>query len=141
MLRRIGLNMFPKRLKSVSVLRHVVLIVQTFLDEDAHQPEGQSRVRAWLNGDVPVRHSGSACAVGVDHYQLRTVAPCFLDEGPEVNVVAVDIRTPRDDVPRMVEVFRGGAQLFPVDRFQSIAAGSGTDGAIELRGAEPVKES
>jgi hypothetical protein len=69
------------------------------------------------------------------------VAACFFDEGPQVNVVAVDIRGPGDDVPGMAEVLRVGAELFSVDRHQGIAACGRADGAIEPRGAEPVKEA
>ena len=84
---------------------------------------------------------GGAGAVGVDDHQPGAVAARFFDKGPQVNVIAVDIRGPGDDVPGMAEVFRVGAQLFPVDRYQGIAARGRADGAIEPRGAEPVKEA
>ena len=133
--------MFPQGFKSVGMLGNIIPVVEPFFDDDAHQAERQSRVRAGLDGDVPVGHAGGAGEVGVDDHQPGALAARFFDEGPQVNVIAVDIRGPGDDVPGMAEVFRVCAQLFPIDRYQGIAACSGADGAIELRGAEPMKEA
>ena len=141
MLRRVGLNVFAQGLKSVGMLGDIIPVVEPFLDDDVHQAKRQGRVRARLDGDMPVSGAGGAGAVWVDDHQPRAVAPCFFDEGPQVNVIAVDIRGPRDDVPGMAEMFRVGAQLFPVDRYQGIAARGRADRAIEPRGAEPVKEA
>ena len=58
-----------------------------------------------------------------------------------MDIIAVDIRGPRDDVTGMAEVFRVCAQLCPVDRDDGVGACSRADRAIELRGAEPVKEA
>src|ERR1700729_2175972 len=89
---------------------------------------------------MPVGHACRTSAEWVDNHQPGALAPCFFDEGPQVNVIAVDIRGPRDDVPGMAEVFRIRAQLRPVDRYKGTPACRRTERAIELRGAEPVKE-
>src|SRR6202035_468965 len=89
---------------------------------------------------MPVGDLGSAGSVWIDDHESCALAACFLDEGPKVNVIAVNIRSPGNDVLRMAEVFWVCAQLFPIDRHQGIAAGSCADGAIEPRCAQPVKE-
>ena len=123
------------------MLRDIIPVVEPFLDDDAHQAKCQSRVRARLNGNVPVSGLGRACAIGIDDHQPRAVAPCFFDEGPQVNVIAVDIRRPRDDVFCVAEVFRVRAQLFPVHRDDGIGACSRAYSAIQARGAKPVEEA
>src|SRR5215468_10588269 len=57
-----------------------------------------------------------------------------------MNVVAVDIRCPRDDVLGILELFGLSAHLRPENRFQASLTCSGTDGAIELRSAQTMKE-
>src|ERR1700734_1881684 len=89
---------------------------------------------------MPVRYTRGTSEEWVDNHQPGALAPCFFDEGPQMNVIAVDIRGPRDDVPGMAEVFRIRSQLRPVDGYEGIAACRRTDRAVELRGAEPVKE-
>jgi hypothetical protein len=130
--RRVGENMFLQRFKSVSVLGDIIAVVEPFLDDYVHEAKCQSRVRARLDRDVPVSGLGSAGSIWVDNHQSRAIAACFLDEGPKVNVIAMDIRSPGNDVTGMAEVFRVGAEFFPIDRHQGIAAGSCADGAIEL---------
>ena len=131
MVRRIGLDMLPQLLKSNRMLGDIIAVVKTFFDNDAHKAKRQSRVRARLDGDMPVGDLGSAGSVWIDHHESCAIAACFLDEGPQVNVIAMDIRGPGNDVPGMAEVFRVGAQLLPIDRHQGIAAGGCADGAIE----------
>ena len=89
---------------------------------------------------MPVGDLGSAGSVWIDHHEFGAIAACFLDEGPQVNVIAMDIRGPGNDVTGMAEVFRVRAELLSIDRHQGIAAGSCADGAIEPRGAQPMKE-
>ena len=89
---------------------------------------------------MPVGHACRTSEEWVDNHQPGALAPCFFDEGPQVNVIAMDIRGPRNDVSGMPEMFRVRAQLCPVDRNEGIAACRRTDRAVELRGAQPVKE-
>src|SRR5205085_5970111 len=78
---------------------------------------------------------------GVNHHQLGAVAPCLLDEGPQVHVVAVNIRSPGDNVLRFGELLRLGAQLLSQNGNEGVAAGGGADGAVQLRGAQAMKEA
>jgi len=58
-----------------------------------------------------------------------------------VNIVAVNIRSPRDDVARVCELFGLGAEFDAEDRFQAFFAGVGTDGTLQLRSAQAVEET
>ncbi len=84
---------------------------------------------------------GGARAVGVDHDEPRAVAPRLLDHGPEMDVVAVDVRAPGQDQLRKAEVFGRRAKFFAVDQVPCLPARLGTDGAVELAGAQAVKEA
>src|SRR5947208_571071 len=66
-------------------------------------------------------------AVGVDHYYLRAVAPRLFDERPQMNIVAVNIGAPGDDVLGMAKGLRLAAQLAPHHRDQRLAAGCGAN--------------
>src|SRR5208337_742852 len=67
--------------------------------------------------------------------------PGFFDEGPEMNVVAVNIRAPGNDVARMRKLFRLGTKLDANHRFQAFFTGAGADAALQLRSAQPVEEA
>ena len=73
--------------------------------------------------------------------RLRAVAAGFFDEGPEVDVVAVDVGAPGDDEAGVGEVLRRRAELDAVDAQEGFAAGAGADGAVELRGTEAMEEA
>ena len=106
-----------------------------------HHAESESGIGARIDGDVPVRGAGRACCVGIDDDQLCAVAARFLDEGPEVNIVAVDVRGPGDDELRLRKGFGVGAEFAAVDGDEGLATGFGADGAIELRRAETMEET
>ncbi len=131
MLRRVGLNMFAKSFESVGVPGDVVAVVEPFFDDEAHHAKRQSRIGAGLNGNVPVSGAGGAGSIGINHDESGAITACFFDEGPEVNVITVNVCRPGDDVLCMAEMFRVGAQLFSVDRNKGVSAGGGADGAIK----------
>src|SRR5260370_20881068 len=58
-----------------------------------------------------------------------------------MNVVAVNIRAPGDDVAGMRKLFGLGAKLDPNYRFKAFIAGSGADAALQLRSAQAVEET
>ncbi len=64
--------------------------------------------------------------------QLRRASSIM---GPQVDVVAVDIGSPGDDVARVAEVLGVGAELASINGDERVAAGGGADGAVELRGS------
>ena len=82
-----------------------------------------------------------ARTVWIDDYKLRAFAASFFDEGPEMNVVAVNIRAPRDNVTRMRKLFGLGSELDADHRLQAFFAGSGADAALQLRGAQAMEET
>ena len=53
----------------------------------------------------------------------------------------MDVCAPGDDETRAMELLGIGAELAAVDGEEGVAAGGGADGAVELRGAEPVEEA
>ena len=73
-----------------------------------------------------------ARAVGIDDDQLRSFAASFFDEGPEMNVVAVNIRSPGDDVARMRKLFRLSAKFDANHGFQACFASRGADATLQL---------
>ncbi len=58
-----------------------------------------------------------------------------------MNVVAVNIRAPGNDVPRMRKLFRLGAELNANHRLQAFFACRGADAALQLRSAQAVEET
>src|SRR5258708_681132 len=58
-----------------------------------------------------------------------------------MNVVAVNIRAPGDDVARMRKLFRLGTELDTEYRFQACLAGGGADAALQLRSPQAVEET
>ena len=61
-------------------------------------------------------------------------------ERPQVNIVAVDVCAPRNDVLRVPKLFRLSTDLLPVDRDDRIAAGGRTNRSQQLRGAHSMEE-
>ena len=116
-------------------------VFEAFAQDDVHHAEGEGDVGAGANGDVPVGKRGGAGLVGVDDDEARAVAAGLFDEGPEMNVVAVDVGAPGEDELGEAEVFGGHAELFAVDVVPRNAAGFRADGAIELAGAEAMEEA
>ena len=119
----------------------VILIEEAIADDDVHHAEREGGVGAGVDGDVPVRGARGAGGVGVKDDEPGAVAAGFFDEGPEVDVIAVDIGGPGEDELRVREGFGVGAELAAVNGDEGLAAGFGANGAIELRGAETVEEA
>ena len=116
-------------------------VFKAFVEDDVHHAEGESGVGAGADGDVPVGEGGGAGAVGVDDDEARAVAAGLLDHGPEMDVVAVDVGAPGEDELGEAEVFSGRAELFAVDQVPGDAAGFRADGAVQLAGAQAMKEA
>src|ERR1700675_3410191 len=58
-----------------------------------------------------------------------------------MNIVAVNIRAPGDDVTRVCKLFRLGTELDANHRFQAFFASGGADAALQLRGAQAMEET
>jgi hypothetical protein len=116
-------------------------VFKPFVEDDVHHAEGERRVGAGADGDVPVGKRGGAGAVGVDDDEACAIAAGLLDHGPQMDVVAVDVRAPGEDELGKAEVFGGSAELFSVDGVPGHAAGLRTDGAVQAAGAQAVKEA
>src|SRR3954470_22641078 len=89
---------------------------------------------------MPVGAGGGAGAVRVDDNQLRALAPGFFNERPQMNVVSVNVRGPRDDVLGMAELLWVGANIHAVNRLHPGGSCLGTNISVQLRRAQPVKE-
>ena len=123
---------------------HVVNVGAVFkalVEDDVHHAEGEGGVGTGADGDVPVGERGGAGAIGIDDDETCAVAAGLVDHGPEVDVVAVDVRGPGKDEFGEAEVFGGDSELFSVDEVPGLAAGLRTDGAVEAAGAEAVEEA
>ena len=106
-----------------------------------HEAEGQRGVGAGIDGEIPVGALRGASAVGIDDDELGAAAARLCDEGPQVNIVAVNVCAPGDDVAGMRELLGLGAELDAENGFEALFAGGGTDGALELGGAETMEEA
>ena len=100
-LRRIFLHFFSQLLKAEGVARDVIGVVKIFVDDDVHHAQRERGVGARIDGQVPVGACRGARAIRIDHHQLRAIASRLFDERPQMNVVAVNVRRPGDDVSRM----------------------------------------
>ena len=100
-----------------------------------HQGQREKGVGSGVDGEVLVGQCRGAGAVRVDDDQACAVAAGGLDEGPQMDVVAVDVGSPGDDEGGVGEVLRGGAKLDAVDGEEGRPAGGGADSAVELGGS------
>ena len=128
-------------LKAVGHLVDIGAVFQALIQDDVHQAQRQRGIRAGADGDMPVGQRGSARAVGVDDDQPCPAAPRLFHKGPEVDVVAVNVRAPGQDQLGQAEVLGGCAQLLAVDQVPGHAACLGTDGPIQLACAQAMKEA
>ena len=127
--------------KAVGHCVDVSAVFKAFAQDDVHHAKGEGDVGAGANGDVPIGECGGASFVGIDDDKACAVAAGLFDEGPEMNVVAMDIGAPGEDQLREAEVFGGHAVLLAIDVVPRDSAGFRTDGAIELAGAEAMEEA
>src|ERR1019366_1142750 len=97
--------------ETFGVARDVIPVMQAIANDDVHQPQGKHNIGAGIDGNVPIGKARSAGAIGIDHHQLGPVAPRLFDERPEMNVVAVNVGGPGDDVLRVTELFGLGPDL------------------------------
>src|ERR1035441_10509463 len=87
-----------------------------------------------------IRHFRRPRLVRIDHHEPRALPPRLLDERPQTNIVAMDIRAPRYDHPGMREVLGRRPQLHAIDLFQRHSAGLRADRPLQLRRAQPMEE-
>ena len=115
--------------------------MQIFADDDVHHPQSERRIRSRIDRQIPVGARRGARAIRINHHELRAIAPRLRDERPQVHVVAVNVRGPRNDVLGMFKLLRLRPELLAVNGNQACFPSLRTDRAIELRSSEPVKES
>ena len=111
-----------------------------------HQAEREQRVGAGADGEVLVGQRGRARAERVDDDQLctrlpRSGTPRLLDEGPQVNAVAMHVRAPHHNQAGVREVLRRRTQARAVDLVEGGCPRACTDRPVQLRRAQPVKEA
>src|SRR5258708_16326124 len=70
-----------------------------------HHAESQRQVAARENREMPVGELRYACLDGVNDVELRSVAPRFHDERPQMDVGSENIRAPREDELGITELF------------------------------------
>ena len=130
---RIFLHLFAQLLETQRVLCNIVGIVQALADDDMHHAESKGGVGSGIDRQVPVGAFRSSRAVRVNDHEFRAVAPRLGNERPQVHVVAVNVRGPRNDVFGMAELLGFGSQLHAQNRFQPCFSSRRADGSIQLR--------
>ena len=116
-------------------------VFKAFVKDDVHHAQGEGGVGSGTDGDVPVSQRGGAGAVGVDDDEARAIAAGLLDHGPEMDVVAVDVRGPGEHQFGEAEILGGRAVFLAVYQVPGLTSGLGADGAVEAAGAQAVKET
>ena len=119
----------------------VGFVGEAVAEEDVHDGEGEQGIGAGADGEVLIGEGGGAGAVGVDDDELCALAAGLLDEGPEVDVVAMDVGSPGDNQAGVRVVLGRGAEADAVDAGEGGPSGGGADGAVELGGSEAVEEA
>ncbi len=79
------------------VILEVALVVQAVAERHVHHAEGQGGVGARQRGQVPVGLLGRPRPVGIHRHQGGPAPARLLDERPEVDVRADDVRAPGHD--------------------------------------------
>ena len=134
-------GVIAKLLPAAGELVQVILIFEALTEEDVHDRKREEAIGAGADLQVLVGQRGGARTVRVDDDELAAAAAGLFDEGPQVNVIAVHIAGPDDDQAGEREVLGRSAEASAVNALERGAAGGRADGAVELRGAEPVKEA
>src|SRR5215831_1718404 len=106
-----------------------------------HHRQRQGSISSRIDRQIPVSAARCTRHVWIDHHQLCAVAAGLFYERPQMNVGAMNVCAPCDDVPGLPELLRLGAHLAADDSDQSIAAGGGANRAVQLRGAQSIKET
>jgi hypothetical protein len=116
------------------------MIDEILVDDDVHHAQGERRVGARADRNMPVGLTRGARPDRVDHHQLRAVLPRFGDERPVMQVGADGVAGPEDNVFGVFETFRvharGRADRHEIRR----ARGGIAECPLADRGAEPVEE-
>ncbi len=119
-IRRIFGDPLAQLIEAAGPSRDVILVVEPVAHNDVHHAQRQRRIGAGIDGDVPVRGARRARRIRIDDDQLCAVAASLFDEGPQMNIVAVDVRGPRDDELCVREGFRVGAEFAAINRDQRL---------------------
>ena len=75
-----------------------------------------------LDPQVLIRKRRGAGLIGIDHDQLRSLAPRRFDKWPQVNIVPVNICAPGDDQAGVHKVLGRRAELDAINAQQGRAA-------------------
>src|SRR5258708_40026558 len=89
---------------------------------------------------MPVRARRGASAVRINYDQLRAVPSRFLNEWPQMDVVAVNVRGPGDDVFGVTELLRLGSHVRAVHRPDSCPSSFRANVARQLRRSQPMEK-
>jgi hypothetical protein len=106
-----------------------------------HQCQRQRTVGAWAQGDVFVALVGRFGAARVDADDARAVSLGLLHLAPEMQVAGNRVAAPDQDQLRLGKELHFHADLAAKRLHQRLAAGSGANGAIQLRRTQPVEEA
>ncbi len=123
------------------VALEVVAILETVPEDDVHQPQGQRAVRPRQEREVAVGLLRGARAEGVDGHEGRPAAPRLLDEGPEVDVGAHDVRAPGHDEARVHHRLRIEAHGLAQRGLEPLEPRAGADRPIQAAGPQRVEEA
>ncbi len=132
--------MGPQLVEPGRASRHILPVFEPHAQNYVHHPQGQRRIGPRIDHQMLVSQCGRPRPIRIDHHQLRALAPRLFNERPQVHVVAMDIRAPRNDQPCMSKVLWRRPQLDPVHALQRHTARFRADRPVQLRGPKPMEE-
>jgi hypothetical protein len=140
-LRRPLQRALAKRLPAQRVGGEVIGVQPVVAHQLMHQCQRQRTVGARAQGDVFVALVGRFGAARVDADDARAVSLGLLHLAPEMQVAGNRVAAPDQDQLRLGKELHFHADLAAKRLQQRLAAGSGANGAIQLRRTQPVEEA
>ena len=115
-------------------------ILQALIKNHLHHAQRQGPIRSRPYGDMPIRQRRCPRPVRINHNQPAAIPPCLLNKRPQVHIVPVDIRAPRQHQLCQPKILRRRPQLLAVDQLPRLTAGLTANRPLQLARAQPVKE-
>ena len=139
-LRRVLLHPLRQSLKPMRPFRNECPILQPLVQDHLHHPQRQRPICPRPDCNVPVRQRRCPRPVRVDHNQPPARPPRLLNHRPQVHVVPMDVRAPRQHQLRQAVVLWRRSQLLPINQLPGLSARLAANRSVQLARPQPVKE-
>ena len=124
----------------MGVLRNELVIHETLIDEDMHQAQGQGRVRAGFDHQVPVRAAGGPVAIRIDGHDPGAVFSRPGEKGPGMEIGRQGVAAPDHDQVGMNGALDIGAGHIPEAGGKTLVRRRAADGSQQFRRPQFVEK-